>query len=471
MTTPPIIAIDGPAAAGKGTLARRLAVALGLPYLDTGLLYRATGRRVLDAGGDPADPAAAAAAARALRPEDTLRVDLRGPVADAAAAAVAAIPAVRAALLDFQRDFGRTNGAVLDGRDIGTVIFPDAPVKIFVTASLAERARRRFLELQAKGTPAPFDQVEADMRARDAQDAARAAAPLKAADDAVILDTTEMDADAAFARALALTRARLQSAPRDMALATLLAGLRRDGRQQSGLDDALLPADADAAYRVAALVERLLGWPRAGWKIAANMPEMQHALRAAEPIMGRVFARFLHDSPARLDAAKLLHPVVEAEIAICLAADLPPRAAPYTEADILAAIASIHPAIEVAECRFLHDARFPPLPAILADGSGSGSLILGPAIADWRSRDIPAQDVALRVDGVERRRGNVAKSIGSPITPVTWLANRLSADGIGLRAGEVISTGTCTGMLLGRAGQTFLGDFGPLGTVTVTLAA
>ena len=210
MTASPIIAIDGPAAAGKGTLARRLAAELGLPYLDTGLLYRATGRRVLDAGGDPADPVAAAAAARALRSEDTQRADLRGPVADAAAAAVAAIPEVRAALLDFQRSFGRAHGAVLDGRDIGTVIFPEAPVKIFVTASLAERARRRFLELRAKGTPAPYDQVEANMRARDTQDAARVAAPLRAAEDAVTLDTTEMDAEAAFARALAVVRERLR---------------------------------------------------------------------------------------------------------------------------------------------------------------------------------------------------------------------------------------------------------------------
>jgi cytidylate kinase len=208
----PVVAIDGPAAAGKGTLARRLAAALDLPYLDTGLLYRAVGRRVLDAGGDPADAAAAEAAALALRAEDLDRPDLRGPAADAAAAAVASIPGVRAALLDFQRDFARARGAVLDGRDIGTVIFPDAAVKIFVTASLTERARRRFLELQAKGTPAEFAQVAADMAARDAADRARAAAPLRAADDAVVLDTTELDAEAAFARALAIARARLHAA-------------------------------------------------------------------------------------------------------------------------------------------------------------------------------------------------------------------------------------------------------------------
>ena len=206
--TPPVIAIDGPAAAGKGTLARRLAEALGLPYLDTGLLYRAVGRRVLDAGGDPADPEAAAAAARALKPEDLARGDLRGPIADAAAAAVASIPAVRAALLAFQRGFAAERGAVLDGRDIGTVIFPDAAMKLFVTASLAARAGRRCAELAAKGAPVPLAQVTADMAARDAMDAARAAAPLRPAADAVILDTTALGPDAVFQRALAEIRAR-----------------------------------------------------------------------------------------------------------------------------------------------------------------------------------------------------------------------------------------------------------------------
>ena len=204
-----IVAIDGPAAAGKGTLARRLAAELGLPYLDTGLLYRAVGRLVLDRGADPADPVAAEAAARALVPGDLERGDLRGPVADAAAAAVASVPGVRAALLEFQRNFGRERGAVLDGRDIGTVIFPDAPAKLFITASLSERARRRWLELRSKGTPADLATVEADMRARDAADQARAAAPLRAADDAFQLDTTTMDAEAAFAEALVQVLKRL----------------------------------------------------------------------------------------------------------------------------------------------------------------------------------------------------------------------------------------------------------------------
>jgi cytidylate kinase len=204
-----VIAVDGPAAAGKGTLARRLADALGLPYLDTGLLYRAVGRRLLDGGADPRDAEAATAQARALTPSDLARNDLRGPAADMAASAVAAIPAVRAALLDWQRDFGRLHGAVLDGRDIGTVVFPDAPVKLFVSASPEERARRRWLELRGRGVAAELAQVEAEMRARDAQDSARSVAPLKPAADATLIDTTSLDADAAFETALALVRARI----------------------------------------------------------------------------------------------------------------------------------------------------------------------------------------------------------------------------------------------------------------------
>ncbi len=201
------IAVDGPAAAGKGTLARRLAAALGLPHLDTGLLYRVVGRRVLDAGADPADPAAAEAAALALRAEDLARPDLRGPETDQASSLVAAHPSVRAALVAFQRRFA-AEGAVLDGRDIGTVILPDAPVKLFVTASPEERARRRWLELRGRGGTAALAAVAAEMVERDARDAARDAAPLRPAADAVLLDTTALDADAAFAQALAVVLER-----------------------------------------------------------------------------------------------------------------------------------------------------------------------------------------------------------------------------------------------------------------------
>jgi cytidylate kinase len=208
-----IIAIDGPAAAGKGTLARRLADHLGLAYLDTGLLYRATGVAVLRSGGDPEDPAAAAAAARNLDPELFKDPELRLDHAGQAASKVAAIPDVRAALLDFQRRFARqppagVGGVVLDGRDIGTVVCPDAPVKLFVTASVEKRADRRLKELRQRGVEAIPEAVLQDMKDRDARDSQRSVAPLVAAPDAYLLDTTELDADQAFAAALAYVTSR-----------------------------------------------------------------------------------------------------------------------------------------------------------------------------------------------------------------------------------------------------------------------
>jgi cytidylate kinase len=208
-----IIAIDGPAAAGKGTLARRLAGHLDLPYLDTGLLYRGVGRLVLDRGESPSEHEAASRAARELRPTDLTRADLRGPEADAAAAAVASVPGVRATLLDFQRDFGAARGAVLDGRDIGTVVFPHADLKLFITASPEARAHRRWLELHDRGVHVEPKEVERDIRKRDAQDAARAIAPLRPAEDAVVIDTTTLDRDAAFAAVLAVADQRLVPPP------------------------------------------------------------------------------------------------------------------------------------------------------------------------------------------------------------------------------------------------------------------
>jgi CMP/dCMP kinase len=204
-----IIAVDGPAAAGKGTLARRLAAHFGLPYLDTGLLYRATGRRVLTAGGNPQNPADAEKAARSLQPADLERADLRVPEVDRAASAVASIPGVRVALLDFQRCFGAAHGAVLDGRDIGTQVFPNARVKLFVTASPAARGLRRYKELLGRGLAADLAEVTNDIEARDEADRTRAAAPLIPAADAMLLDTTELDADAAFAAALEMVATKV----------------------------------------------------------------------------------------------------------------------------------------------------------------------------------------------------------------------------------------------------------------------
>lgn len=198
-----VIAVDGPAAAGKGTLSRRLAAALDLAYLDTGSLYRAVAARLLEAGGDPADAEQAAAIAAQLNLADLGREDLRSEAAGAAASCVSAHPAVRTALLDFQRRFaasppGGHAGAVLDGRDIGTVVCPDAGVKLFVTASAEARARRRYEELLARGEEVIYAEVQAEMKARDARDRDRDVAPLRAADDAVTLDTTDLNAEAVF---------------------------------------------------------------------------------------------------------------------------------------------------------------------------------------------------------------------------------------------------------------------------------
>jgi len=204
-----IVAIDGPAASGKGTLAKRLAAALGLPHLDTGLLYRATARAVLDDGGALEDSAAAVRAARGLDPLTLDEARLRGKEMGEAASVVAAVAAVRDALLEAQRAFARRpSGAVIDGRDIGTVICPEAEVKIFVTALPEARAERRWRELAARGERASLDAVLADIRRRDARDSGRALAPLKRAEDAVLLDTTELDIEAAFAAALRIVGER-----------------------------------------------------------------------------------------------------------------------------------------------------------------------------------------------------------------------------------------------------------------------
>ena len=207
-----VIAIDGPAASGKGTIARRLAAHYGLPHLDTGLLYRATAAAVLEQGRDLADVEAAVEAARGLSLTDFDPARLRSRAAGEAASIVAAYPPVRAALLAAQRAFaGRPGGAVLDGRDIGTVICPEAKVKIFVTASPAARAQRRALELSKAGAPADYAAIFADIAKRDARDSERSTAPLKPAPDAAILDTTALDIGQAFAAALALAKARASS--------------------------------------------------------------------------------------------------------------------------------------------------------------------------------------------------------------------------------------------------------------------
>jgi cytidylate kinase len=205
-----IIAVDGPTASGKGTIARALAAHFGLPHLDTGLLYRAVGRQVALNGGDPdneTDAAAATGFPDALLADPELRSEASGGLASR----VSIHPAVRAALLERQRAFARQpGGAVLDGRDIGTVIAPEAEVKLFVTASVAARAQRRYLEMRERGAEVTLAAITADLAARDERDRTRSQAPLIAAPDAVVLDTSSLPRDAAIAEALRIVEATMR---------------------------------------------------------------------------------------------------------------------------------------------------------------------------------------------------------------------------------------------------------------------
>jgi cytidylate kinase len=205
-----VIAVDGPAASGKGTLAKRLAAHYRLPALDTGLLYRMVARAMLDAGHDIHDPQAAEATVASFEEADFPEDRLRGREIGEAASVVAAMPAVRKGLIERQRRFAaQPQGAVLDGRDIGTVICPQAPAKLFVTATPEVRAARRHKELAGRGETATFEGILADIRRRDARDSGRSDAPLKAAEDAVILDTSALTVEEAVAAAIAIVDDRL----------------------------------------------------------------------------------------------------------------------------------------------------------------------------------------------------------------------------------------------------------------------
>jgi cytidylate kinase len=208
-----LIAVDGPAASGKGTIARALAAHFDLPHMDTGMLYRAVAVSLNRFGGDPGNEFEAVRAVAGLAQVAGDDPELRSEFAGSVASRISAYPGVRAALLERQRDFaGQAKGAVLDGRDVGTVIAPHATAKLFVTASVEVRARRRLAELERRGAAAHYDDVLIDIRARDERDAGRAAAPLRQADDAELLDTSEMGIDAAIARAIELVEAKLATA-------------------------------------------------------------------------------------------------------------------------------------------------------------------------------------------------------------------------------------------------------------------
>lgn len=249
-------------------------------------------------------------------------------------------------------------------------------------------------------------------------------------------------------------------------LAGLLVDARRAAAQIANLPAWLVPPTIDAAYRVNALVAERLGWAPLGWKIAATTDAVRAKLRTDGPIYGRTYRKFRHASPARLRHSELLDPLVECEFFVTLATDLPPRSQPWTMADIIAAVATVHAGIEVAECRFPM-AALPPLPAILADGSASGRYVFGGEIGDWRS-GLATSQVRLEVDGRQNRAGSGADVMGDPLAPLVWLANERSRFGDGLKVGETVSTGSMTGMLPIRAGQHVLARFGDSATVEIT---
>lgn len=248
-------------------------------------------------------------------------------------------------------------------------------------------------------------------------------------------------------------------------LADRLAQARRDARQIESLPDDLVPRTFDEAYTVNGLVAERLGWEPLGWKIAGTTVEVRKKLHLEAPIYGRTFRRFACQSPMLLRRDELLDPLVECEFFVTLARDLSARREPWSIADIVDAIGTVHAGIEVAECRF-PSAALPPLPAILADGSASGRYVFGSALPHWRE-GLAAVPVTLEVDGAIRRRGTGADVMGDPLQPLLWLAEERRRWGDGLRAGETVSTGSMTGMLPIRAGQKVRALFGASASVEI----
>ncbi len=253
--------------------------------------------------------------------------------------------------------------------------------------------------------------------------------------------------------------------PEQERLTELLVAARRDERQTGALPDALVPDTISAAYSVNEAVAERLGWAPLGWKIAGTTASVQAKLKIDHPIYGRTFKRFACTSPARFVHSQLLDPLVECEFFVTLAKDLPPRDKPWTMAEVVEAIDNVHAGIEVAECRYPIRA-LPPLSAILADGSASGRYVFGTPIKAWKS-GLAGMGVTLQVDGVVRGHGRGQDVMGDPLVPLLWLLEQRRLRSDGLRAGETISTGSMTGMLPVRAGQTVKAVFGDEAEVSI----
>lgn len=257
--------------------------------------------------------------------------------------------------------------------------------------------------------------------------------------------------------------------PSGPSLAGLLADARLHASQISALPNELVPHSNADGYAAAADVADRLGWEPLGWKIAGTTQAVREKLRIDEPIYGRTFRRFMHDSPCTLRHGDLLDPLVECEFFVTLAQDLLPRNEPWSLDDVRSAIGTVHAGIEVAECRFPNDA-LPPLPAILADGAASGRYVFGHQIRNWRNglSDMP---VTLDVDGQQRRHGTGHDVMGDPIVPLHWLAETLRGRGMGLLSGETVSTGSCTGMFPVKSEAQIVAHFGDHARVEIDFAA
>lgn len=249
------------------------------------------------------------------------------------------------------------------------------------------------------------------------------------------------------------------------ALARRLADVRRTFRPIADLPADLIPPDVATAYRVDARVEQLLGWEPLGWKIAATTPAMQARLESCEPVRGRTYARHRHSSPAVLKMSELNGPMVECEFFMTLGRDLPLRDADWTEAEVAAAVRDIHAGIEVAETRYVIGRR-PGVTGLIADGSSAGQYVFGDRLPfpPDRLSDIP---VVLYVDGVAEQQGHGSDVLGNPVRALVWLANHLGRAGRSLKAGEVISTGSVTGVYYARPDCLFRVEFGSHGAVEI----
>ncbi len=250
------------------------------------------------------------------------------------------------------------------------------------------------------------------------------------------------------------------------AAAQTLLEARRTMRPAAGWPEGLVPASIDDGYAIQAAFAEAWGQPIAGWKVACTARDQQEMVGVDHPFCGRVFASYVFDSPARVEAARFHRTGLETEFAFRMARDLPPRDEPYERDEVAGAVAALHPALEIVSPRWTEWLSMGAT-GILADCAANGGAVLGPAVTDWQGRDLAAQDVALAFDGAVIARGKGERVLGHPLVSLTWIANELAARTGGLRAGEIVLTGTCTGLNWIEPGVPARADFGPLGSVEV----